>query len=120
MKAGKMPPAHQAKSGSVRAQSPSLNNTKGNNASKDLESYMLRNSTESLKGIKQNYNFKEVDSYEEKRQSSSSKSPPQRDRSKNSFKDNKVTKAALKKKEKQESSKINQSSIKDLRDRSLS
>lgn len=97
MKSGKIPPAHHAKSGSVRAQSPSLNTTK-HNASKDLESYMLRNSTESLKGAKQNYNFKEIDSYEEKRQSSSSKSPPQRDRSKHSFKETKQSKQISKKK----------------------
>lgn len=63
-----MPPSHQSSfKNTLRSQSPfkSLNNTKGN-ASKDLESYILRNSTESLKNAKitTEYNFKEVDEFE--------------------------------------------------------
>ena len=66
-----MPP-HQAANSSLKApfrcSSPfkqvSLNHSK--NASKDLESYILRNSTESLKnGKKTAYNFQEVDQFEQ-------------------------------------------------------
>jgi len=60
MKVSRVPPSN-AKNG---MKSPLTLITKSRSASRDLESYILRNSTESLrqKGAAQ-YNFKEVDKY---------------------------------------------------------
>ena len=57
MKSHKLPPGGSSK----LSQSPFKAHTK--NASKDLESYILRTSNDSLKLT--NYNFKEVDSIDE-------------------------------------------------------
>ena len=72
-----MPPSssnqvnHSVKS-SITTSSPFKNNNK--TSSKDLESYILRNSTETLKLA--NYNFKEIDNFEHRSNSNS----PQQDK----------------------------------------